>query len=344
MPANANEAAVEAADKASAAAVRAAAVLVGLGPEHAALIFRHLDESTVRQIAIGAKELRRAPVGVVEVLRDFVRSLETVGGDAAAGDELLREAAEQVLGPEKTRRAFDGVAPPPAADEVLGPIAHADPEALAMVLAKEQAQTVALVLGAMDRQRAGEVLKRLPEANRGPILARLATLESVSPEVLREVGQALALELRASITSGMRKVDGKTAAVDLLRRSPVAQQTEAVQAIEKDDPDLAADLRSKLFTFEDLANLSDRDVQTFLREVDTSRLAIALKGAPGVVRDKILKNMSSRGSQMLQDDIAAMGPMKIAVVEEAQGELVKIAFTLAEQGRITLVGPGDKMV
>jgi flagellar motor switch protein FliG len=142
----------------------------------------------------------------------------------------------------------------------------------------------------------------------------------------------------------MRRFDGKGAAVELLRRSPAAQQTEAVQEIEKEDPELAADLRTKLFTFQDLVNLSDRDIQTFLREVDTSRLSIALKGASTAVRDKILKNMSSRAAEMLGDDIAAMGPVKLSDVELAQGELVKIAFTLAEQGRITVVSPADKMV
>ncbi len=331
-------------EKAGPGARRAAAVLVGLGPEHAAIVFKHLDEATVRRVAVGAKDLKKGPASIPGALTDFVQALDAVGGDAAAGDSLLREVATLVLGADKARRAFDGVVPPPEVDEMLGPIAQADPEALAMVLAREQAQTVALVLGAMERGRAAEVMKRLPEANRGPILSRLATLESVSPDVLREVGQALAMELRASASGGMRQFDGKGAAVDLLRRAPVAQQTEAVQSIEKDDPDLAAELRSRLFTFDDLNNLSDRDVQTFLREVDTGRLAIALKGAPTGVRDKILRNMSSRGSQMLQDDVAAMGPTKIAAVEEAQAELVKIAFTLAEQGRITLVGPADKMV
>jgi flagellar motor switch protein FliG len=226
----------------------------------------------------------------------------------------------------------------------LEPISNADPEALAMVLAREQAQTVALVLGAMEREKAGQIMRRLPDQIRGAVLARLATLESVSPEVLREVAQALAMELRASASGGMRQFDGRGAAIDLLRRSPVAQQSEVVQSIEELDPDLAAELRSRLFTFEDLVNLSDRDVQTFLREVDTSRLAIALKGASEPVREKILRNMSTRGSEMLRDEINGMGPLKISAVEESQSELVKIAFTLAEQGRITMVGPADKMV
>ena len=118
-----------------------------------------------------------------------------------------------------------------------------------------------------------------------------------------------------------------------------------MQEIEKDDPELAAELRSKLFTFQDLVNLSDRDIQTLLREVDTSRLAVALKGA----RRERCATRSSRTcpaarAQMLSDDISAMGPVKLADVELAQGELVKVAFTLAEQGRITVVGPADKMV
>ncbi|HEX2657794.1 MAG TPA: FliG C-terminal domain-containing protein, partial [Polyangia bacterium] len=280
---------------------RAAALLLGLGPDVAAVIFQHLDESCVRAIAAGARHIRRQPNAVPQALSVFVESLDMVGGDAAAGDGLLREVAAQVLGADVVRRAFDGAAAPPQADEVLGPVALADPEALAMALAREQPQTVALVLGAMEGSRAGTVLKMLPESQRPQILRRLATLEAVSPEVLREVGNALSVELRASVSTGMRRFDGKGAAVELLRRTPAAQQSEVVQEIEKDDPELAAELRTKLFTFQDLVNLSDRDIQTFLREVDTSRLGVALKGASSLIRDKILKNMSSRAAQMLSD-------------------------------------------
>jgi len=324
-------------------AQRAAALLLGLGPELAATIFKHLDEASVRRIAAGAKEIRKNPDAVPTALQQFVSALDVVGGDAEAGDRLLREVAEAALGADMARRAFEGVAPP-AVDEMLGPVAQADPEALAMILSREQPQTVALVLGAMDPARASAVMKLIPEGQRPQILRRLALLEGVAPDVLREVGQGLSAELRASISSGMRRFDGKGAAVELLRRSPATQQTETVQEIEKDDPELAAELRTKLFTFQDLVNLSDRDIQTLLREVDTSRLSVALKGAATNVRDKILKNMSNRAAQMLSDDIAAMGPVKLADVELAQGELVKVAFTLAEQGRITVVSPADKMV
>ena len=325
---------------------RAAALLLGLGPDVAAAVFQHLDEPAVRAIAQGAKMLRKQPNAVPEALGTFVASLDTVGGDSAAGDGMLREIAATVLGADVVSRAFDGEAAlPPVSDDALGAVATADPEALALALSREQPQTVALVLGAMDGARANAVMKLLPDAQRPQILRRLASLESVSPEVLREVGAALSIELRASVsTGGMRRFDGRAAAVELLRRTPSAQQSEVVQEIEKDDPELAAELRTKLFTFQDVANLSDRDIQTFLREVDTSRLGVALKGAAASVREKILKNMSSRAAQMLGDDINAMGPVKLADVELAQSELVKIAFTLAEQGRITVVGPAEKMV
>ena len=122
------------------------------------------------------------------------------------------------------------------------------------------------------------------------------------------------------------------------------QQTEVVGEIEKEDPELASLLRSKLFTFQDLVNLTDRDIQTFIREIDTARLAVALKGASPEVTEKVLSNMSGRAAEMMKDEIEALGPMRLAAVEEAQAELVAIAFGLAEQGRITLVGPADTLV
>ncbi|MES1208213.1 MAG: FliG C-terminal domain-containing protein [Pseudomonadota bacterium] len=325
-------------------AQRAAAVLLGVGAELAAQIFRMLDEVAVRRIALGARELRRNPASVGTALKTFVDAMATVGGDAVAGDGMLRDVATRALGPDAARRAFDGVAAPPAPDDGLGAIAHADAESLAVILAREQPQTVALVLGSLTPNKAAAVVKLLPERLRPPVLRRLATLESVAPEVLREVGQALTSELRTSSMGEALRVDGKAAAIDLLRRCPAAQQTEVVAEIEKDDPDLASELRGKLFTFEDLSNLSDRDVQTLLRDVNTTRLAVALKGATAAVKEKILRNMSSRAAQMLEEEIGGLGPMRLSAVEEAQGELVKAAFALAEQGRITIVGPADRML
>jgi flagellar motor switch protein FliG len=326
-------------------AQKAAALLLGLGPDIATSIFQQLTESEVRHIALGAKQLRKLPPSTVpDALRQFVEALEKVGGDAAAGDDMLREIASKALGSDVVRRAFDGVIPPPPADEMLGSVANADPESLAMVLAREQPQTVALVLSAISPERAAQVMDFIPEHARGQIIRRMAVVESVAPEVLREVRQALAAELQALMAEGMRKVDGKSAALQVLRRSPSAQQAEVLSAIEKDDPTLAGELRTKLFTFEDLGRLADRDVQQLLKDVDLKQLAIALKGGSGMVKEKFLKNMSTRAAESLAEDLGSMGPVRLSNVEEAQGSIAKTAVELAEKGRITIVRPTDKML
>ena len=324
---------------------RVAAVLLSLGPDVAGPVFRLFAENELRMIALGSKQMKRSSgTAVPEAVRQFVEAMDGSGVETAAGGDLLREFATRALGNDMTRRAFDGVAPPPPPDEVLGPISQADPESLAMILAREQPQTVALVLSAIDAERAAAVMGHMPEKNRAQIVRRMATIESVAPEVLREVGHALASELNALVAGGMRKVDGKQAALEVLRRSTGAQQGEIVAEIEKIDADLAGILRTKLFTFEDLGALSDRDLQMVLKEADSSRLTVALKGATQTLREKFMKNMSSRAAQLLGDDLAAMGAVRLTMVEKAQGEIAAVALSLAEREKITIVRPADKML
>ncbi len=324
---------------------KVAAVLLGLGPDSAGALFRLLAEPELRMVAAGAKGLRRQPPATVpDALQAFVEAMEAVGGDTAASDHVLRDAAVKALGVDAARRAFDSDAPPPPADEVLGPVSQADPESLAMVLAHEQPQTVALVLSSIDVARATAVMERIPERHRPDILRRMAVIDAVAPEVLREIGQALSSELKALVAGGVRKVNGKSVAMEILRRCSVQEQGEVIAEIEKDNAGLAAELRGKLFTFDDLKTLSDRDLQQLLREIDTNKLAIALKGATPELKSKILSNLSSRAAQMLEDDLGAMGPVKLSTVEAAQAEIAKLTQEIAQQGRITLVSPTDAMV
>jgi flagellar motor switch protein FliG len=326
-------------------AQKAAAVLLGVGPDVAAQIFKTLDESVVERIAAGARDLRRDPSIVPAALDAFVNSMGSLTADAYGADGLLREATARAMGLDVAKRIFDTrTQPETPVTETFAQLGEADPEALAMLLARELPQTAAVVLGIMDRQRALGVLKHIPADARPHIIRRLATLEAVAPEVLREVGQGLTQELADSVPANTQRLDGRGVAIELLRAVPAAQQSDVVGEIEKDDPELAASLRGKLFTFNDLMNLTDRDMQTLIREIDMSQLSTALKGAPDAIKLRFTKNMSSRAGQMLEDEIEAMGPVKLAAVEAAQAELVKVAFSLAEQGRITIVNPTDKMV
>ena len=323
---------------------RAAAVLLGLGSDTAGAVFRQLAEPELRMIALGAKGLRSQPPQAVPVaLQLFVQAMESVGGDAAVSDQVLREAAVKALGADAARRAFDD-GPPIATDEVLGPVAQADPESLAMVLSHEQPQTIALVLSSIEPARAAAVIEKVPEKQRPDILRRMAVIDQVSPEVLREIGQALTAELKALVAGGMRKVNGKAVALDILRRCSAQQQGEVIAEIEKDSAPLAAELRGRLFTFDDLRSLADRDLQTLLREIDTSKLGVALKGATPELKAKILSNLSARAAEMLEDDLQAMGPVKLSTVETAQEEIAKLTQEVAQQGRITIVGASETML
>jgi flagellar motor switch protein FliG len=324
---------------------RAAALLLGLGGDLATNIFKLLNPSEVRLVAMGARELKRAPPNAVpDALRAFIEQSGRVGSENSMGDDMLREVAEKALGSDAVRRAFDGVEAPIAPDAVLGPIAEADPESLAMVLIREQPQTIALVLSALAPERAAAAMDKLPADLRPQIIRRMASIESVAPEVLKEVGAALATELRRVIAGGMRRIDGRASALEILRRSPGAQQGEMVAEIEKDDPGLAAELRGKLFTFDDMRSLTDRDLQQVLKEIDGAQLTLALKGAPQGLRDKFLRCMSTRAAQMLSDDIAALAAVRLSQVEEAQTAIAGLALELAGQGRITIVRAADKMV
>jgi flagellar motor switch protein FliG len=326
-------------------AMKAAAFLLGIGPEAASAVFRQMAEPDIRLVALGAKALKKASAGVVpDALASFVTAMDELGSDTAVSDQVLREAAVKALGLDVARRVFDGDAPPPPTDEMLGPVSQADPEALAMVLSHEAPQTIALVLSSIDAPRAGAVMERIPEKYRPDILRRMAVIDSVAPEVLREIGQALSTELKAVVAGGMRKVDGKAVMLDILRRCSANQQTEVIAEIEKDNTQLAAELRGRLFTFDDLKHLSDRDLQQLLREVDTNKLAVALKGSTPELKTKLLGNLSARAAQMLEDDLAAMGPVKLSTVETAQGEIAKLTQEIAQQGRITIVSATETML
>lgn len=325
-------------------AQRALAVLLVLGKDTAREVMKYFNESDLRRLSAGAR-VKSPPEELLPVaLAEFSSSMQAPATPWQAADGIFRQWVKDSLGPDTLNRVLEDLPPAPKADEVLGPVSSVDAEALAMVLAREQPQTVALVLSALDADKAVNVLNRLPPAVQPEVVYRMAKVESVNPELLKEVGQALAAELRAAAVGGVRKVEGRQVALDVLRNKPVAEQGELMQKIEERDADLATELRAKLLTFEDLVHLPDRDIQTLLREFDTKVLMVALKGASPTTAAKIFKNMSSRAADMLRDDMAAMGPLRLADVEAAQGQLISVVTRLAGEGKIRLIGPADKMV
>lgn len=332
--------------KAGPGAQKAAAVILALGPELAGTIFRHFTDQDMRFLAAGAKSLKDAPSNfVTTALREFFDSMHGHGTELVAGDDILKDMLHKALGVDAAERAFAEQKPKPPTYEILGPLAEAEPDDLALLLAKEHPQTTALILSAMDPKAASEVLTELPEHTRAQILQRVARVEAVSPEILEGVVQVLLDELEAMGSGiGRRRLNGRDAAIELLRRIPATEQGENLSEIEEEDPELAEELRKNLFTFDDLAGLMDRDIQALLKEVDVAQLTVALKSASEKVKEKVIANMSRRVAQMLLDDLATMPPVRLAEVQQAQEDISRVAMQLASDGRITIVTGEEELL
>ncbi len=325
---------------------RAAAVVLALGPELAKDVLCHLDEKEMRLLAHGARSLKdEEPAAMTTALRQFVENLGGFGTDLAAGDGLLRDLVANALGLEAAERAFSPEELPPPADALIAPLLVANPDDVALLLGKEKASVAALILGALPKELSTEIFSRLPGDVRGPVVESVARLTSVSTEVLRDLIEGLVSELKdMGAADGRRQIDGFGSAVELIRGMQEEEQKDTLSAIEEKDAELADKFKSKIFVFEDIANLMDRDVQMILKDVDISTLTVALKSASVTVKEKIMANMSTRVAQMLLDDLATLGPVRLSEVEAAREQVAQMVIQLAADGKITIVGGGEEML
>lgn len=325
-------------------AMNVAAVLLALGPEAAAPVLEGMREGEMRLIARGASALRSAPPESVDaVLRDFVAAMEGAESELASADSVLRQLLASTFGEDAVRRVFEDEVPSggPLEQRVLRDV---EPQELALLLSRENLQTRALILGVLEASHAAAVIEHMPEETRALLISRLGRIDSVSPEILDELVGAIAGEARSVATRRRLQVDGQLQAVEVLKRLPPTARNEAMAELEREDPELAFKIRGQLFAFDDFNKLSDRDIQALLKEVDTKNLVVALKGTSVDVRDKLLGNVSERVRLMILDDLEVMGPVRLSAVEQAQADLIKIALSLAEEGKITIPDGSDELV
>jgi flagellar motor switch protein FliG len=223
---------------------------------------------------------------------------------------------------------------------------RADPRQVLTYLQEEHPQTISLVLAHMAPEQAAMVLSALPEEMQSDIALRIATMDRTSPEVVRQVEQVLERKLSSVLQAQdvSQAAGGVQALVDLLSRSDRATEKLILGELEKRDAELADQVRSQMFVFEDIVNLDDRSVQLVLRDVDVKELAVALKGVRSDVRDKILKNMSERAAANLSEEVELLGPTRMKAVNDAQAGVVKVIRQLEESGQLVLSRGGEEMV
>jgi flagellar motor switch protein FliG len=330
---------------------KAAILLLTLGPEAAAGVFHHLSDPEVRQLTAAMAQLRTIPrAQAATVHEEAWRWLTSREGFLVDGEQFARQlvAARAALGggPEVGRlEALPSVADP-APESLAARLEPVAPEVMAQVLGAEHPQVIALVLANLPPKQAAALLARLPEDVAPDVVHRICDLTSVPEEVLGEVGAALARQVQGLGAAGQGPHTGNEKLVaDIMNVADDTLETRVFSYLDEKAPEVAETIRTLMLTFEDLLRLTNRDLQTLLKEVSREDLLPSLKTASPAMREKIFSNVSRRAAEIMQDDLSQMGPIKLKDVEKAQANIVAVARRLGDEQKIVLgAGGGDEFV
>jgi len=324
---------------------KAAMLLISLGPERSAEIFKHLKEEEIEQLTLEIANIRTVtPEEKEKVLEEFYQICLAQEYIAEGGISYAKEILEKALG---TQKALDVINKLTVSLQVrpFEFVRKADPAQLLNFIQKEHPQTIALILAYLKPQQAAVVLASLPQDKQADVARRIAVMDRTSPEVIKEVERILEKNLSSLVTEDFTAAGGVQAIVNILNTVDRGTEKYIMETLEIEDTDLVEEIRKRMFVFEDILTLDNRSIQRFLREVDNNLLAVALKGATEEVQKVIYSNMSKRLAEMIREDIEYMGPVRLKDVEEAQQKIVNIIRKLEDAGEIIISrGGGDETI
>jgi flagellar motor switch protein FliG len=313
---------------------RAAVLMLALGQQHGAKVWTLLDDDELRQLSIIMSTIGTVEAGSVEgLLLEFVSRMSASGalmGNYDATERLL----QQYLPPERVGGIMEEIRGP-AGRNMWEKLSHVQEDILANYLKNEYPQTVAVVLSKLRPEHTARVLAILPGEFSLDVVTRMLRMEAVQKEVLERVEQTLRTEFMSSLSQTRRR-DAHEQMAEIFNSFDRQTETRFMTALEEDNRESAERIKNLMFTFDDLVKLDAGSAQTLMRHVDKDKLAIALKGATEPVRQFFLSNMSSRAAKMLNDDMGAMGPVRLRDVDDAQSQLVNLAKDLAAKGEIMI--------
>lgn len=324
---------------------KAAILLVILGPEKAASVLRHLDESDVEQLTIEIANLGKiSDEEKKQVLTEFQEIAKAREMIAQGGIEYAKEVLQKAFGPEKAMKIIERL----VSNLQVKPfdfLKQADPLQLVNFLQNEHPQTIAVILSYLEPQLAGRILSAFPDELQVEVIKRIALLERTSPDVIRDIEKNLERRLSGFVMQTFSQVGGVDTAAEIMNSIDRSSERKIMEKLSYDSPELAEEIRRRMFVFEDIVKLDDRSVQIVLREIETRDLALALKGASEEVKQKIFKNISKRAAQLLQDELEYMGPVRLKDVEEAQQKIINVIRRLEEAGEIIIArGGGEELI
>jgi len=319
----------------------AAIMLMSLGEEEAAEVFKHLSPKEVQKLGETIARMRTvSKERVDEVITRFTNEAAAQSLLVSDTSNYVRAVLKRALGDDKAALLIDRIL---QGGDVSGieSLKWMDPLSVAELLRNEHPQIVAAILVHLDPDQSSAILMHLSERQRGEVMLRIATLEGIQPTALKDLNEVLFKVLSGGDKVRKSSLGGVKAAAEIINLMGSGTDGLVLEAIRGHDAELAQKIMDKMFVFDDVAKLDDKSIQTVLREVASETLVVALKGASPELREKILGNMSTRAAEALREDLESRGPMRLSEVEEQQREILKTVRRLADEGQIALGAGGD---
>lgn len=324
---------------------KSAILLITLGPEKSAEIFKHLREDEIEQLTLEiANTSSVSPKTKEEVLNEFYQVCLAQQYIAEGGISYAKELLEKALGSDKAKDVIGRL----TASLQVRPfefIRKTDPGQLLNFIQDEHPQTIALILSYLSPSQSSQIVSSLPLEKQADVAKRIAMMDRTSPDVIKEVESVLERKLASLVNQDYTIIGGVDAIVEILNAVDRGTERNILETLEIEEPELADEIRRKMFVFEDILSLDDRAIQRVLKDVDNNDLAIALKNANEEVQSVIFNNLSKRLATMIKEDMEFMGPVRLKDVEEAQQKIVNIIRKLEDSAEIVISrGGGDEII
>ncbi|WP_372994094.1 flagellar motor switch protein FliG [Lutispora sp.] len=324
---------------------KAAILLIAIGPEKSAQVFKHLKEEDIEQLTLEIANMRTvAPDDKEEVLNEFYQICLAQEYISEGGISYAKEILERALGNQKALEVINKL----TASLQVRPfdfVRKADPSQLLNFIQGEHPQTIALILSYLKPQQASAILSALSPDKQSDVTRRIAMMDRTSPEVIKEIERVLEKKLSSMISQDYTSTGGIQAVVDILNTVDRGTEKNIMETLELQDIELAEEIKKRMFVFEDIITLDNRSIQRVIREVENGDWALALKSSSEEVSKAVFSNMSKRLAEMIKEDMEFMGPVRLRDVEEAQQKIVNVIRKLEDAGEIVISrGGGDEII
>ena len=319
---------------------KSAILMLSLTPQDAAQIFRNLEPKQVQKLGMKMASLEdSSQVKVSSVHRAFIQDIQQYSNIGLDSEDFVRNSLIEALGEDKAGNLVDQIILG-SGSKGLDSLKWMDARQVASIIQNEHPQIQTIVLSYLDPEQSAEIITQFPEKIRLDLMMRIAGLEEVQPAALQELNEIMEKQFAGQAGAQAAKMGGTKAAADIMNYLETGIEGPLMDSLRETDEDMSQQIQDLMFVFDNLSDVDDRGIQTLLREVPGDQLQLALKGAEEQLKEKILANMSKRAAEMLNDDLEAMGPIRISEVESAQKEILAIARRLSDSGELMLGGGG----